>query len=436
MLIALALFGALVAVDLGLFGWLIFRSLSQREINRIILETRAEAEELAGRLAEEAEKWGDDLYTAVATNAETRTYIDQVLTKREIVEVVRVLDKEQRVVFEGARIESEGEDFELSPGDVELPSVVAETFRRDTPFETVEVPVGHVGTFVIGLRRAEIEERLEVLRRDLIRQAGLISVLSLVLLGSAYGFILLLMRRAGRAEEQVQEAERLAYVGTLASGLAHEIRSPLNSLNLNMQMLEEELHGGGPAAPIERGAGSRRLLQITRAEISRLERLVSDFLSYARPRGLELEELPARELLDRVHDVYRGRAALQGLRLEVQDNTGGARVRVDREQIHQLLLNLTENAVQATQEGERPPHVRLVAERRQDRVALAVVDNGVGMTEEQRRRATEVFFSLRKGGTGLGLAIVDRIARSHDGSLAIESEPGEGTRVEVLLPAA
>jgi signal transduction histidine kinase len=434
MLVTLVLFGALVAVDLGLFGWLIFRSLSQREINRIILETRAEAEELAGRLAEEAERWNDDLYTAVATNAETRTYIDQVLSKREIVEVVRVLDKEQRVVFEGARIESEGEDFELSPGEVELPSVVAETFRRDTPFETVEVPVGHVGTFVIGLRRAEIEQRLEVLRRDLIRMAAVISALSLVLLGSAYGFIVLLMRRAGRAEEQVQEAERLAYVGTLASGLAHEIRSPLNSLNLNMQMLEEELDSGGP--PTADRGGSRRLLQITQAEISRLERLVSDFLSYARPRGLELEELPARELLERVHDVYRGRAALQGLRLEVQDKTGGARVRVDRGQIHQLLLNLTENAVQATQGAERSPEVRLVADRRNDRVALAVIDNGVGMSEEERLRATEVFFSMRKGGTGLGLAIVDRIARNHDGSLEIESKPGEGTRVEVLLPVA
>jgi hypothetical protein len=86
MLAVLALFGVLVVVDLGLFGWLIFRSLSQREINRIILETRAEAEELAGRLAEEAEKWGDDLYTAVATNAETRTYIDEVLTKRALPE--------------------------------------------------------------------------------------------------------------------------------------------------------------------------------------------------------------------------------------------------------------------------------------------------------------------------------------------------------------
>ena len=433
MLAVLALFGALVAVDLGLFGWLIFRSLSQREINRIILETRAEAEELAGRLAEEAEKWGDDLYTAVATNAETRTYIDQVLTKREIVEVVRVLDKEQRVVFQGARIENQGEDFELSAGDVELPSVVAETFRRDVPFETVEVPVGHVGTFVIGLRREEIEKRLEVLRRDLIRQAGVISILSVALLGTAYALVVLFMKRIGRAEEQVQEAERLAYVGTLASGLAHEIRSPLNSLNLNMQMLEEELAGGKPSA--DRG-GSRRLLQITQTEISRLERLVSDFLSYARPRGLELEELPARDLLERVHDVYRGRAALQGLRLEVADNTGGARVRVDREQMHQLLLNLTDNAVQATQGAERPPLVRLVADRRQDRVALVVEDNGIGMTDEERRRATEVFFSMRKGGTGLGLAIVERIARNHDGSVEIESQPGEGTRVEVLLPAA
>jgi signal transduction histidine kinase len=95
-----------------------------------------------------------------------------------------------------------------------------------------------------------------------------------------------LLRRSQRLEEKAAESERMAYIGTLASGLAHEIRNPLNSVNLNMQMLEEELGetGGTPTGT--------RLLSITRSEVGRLERLVTDFLSYAKPRTPDLEELP------------------------------------------------------------------------------------------------------------------------------------------------
>ena len=109
----------------------------------------------------------------------------------------------------------------------------------------------------------------------------------MLLLISAYVVVWLVLRRSQRLEVQAAEAERLAYLGTLASGLAHEIRNPLNSLNLNMQMLEEEIdeHGSAPTG--------KRLLSITRSELSRLERLVTDFLAYAKPRPLELEEVPA-----------------------------------------------------------------------------------------------------------------------------------------------
>jgi signal transduction histidine kinase len=429
LLVGLILLGVFVLVDIGLFGMLIFRSLSQREINRIILETRAEAEELAGRIATDAEKWNQDLFTAVATNAEYTTYLDQVLAKREIVQMVRILDRDQVVVFESTNVETFGEDPPPPSPAGPIPQVVTEQVSRETPYEVVEVPVGGIGTFVIGLRREEIEGRLEVFRAELIRQAGLIGGLSLALFGAAYLFIVVLIRRSQRFEEQAKDAERLAYVGTLASGLAHEIRSPLNSLNLNMQMLEEDL---GP----DQGGSKGRLLQITRSEISRLERLVSDFLRYARPRALELEEVSAVSLLERVREMLQGRLRSAGAELEVEDRSRGARVRVDREQIHQLLLNLTENALQATRETSRPARVRLIVDQRPERVVLAVEDNGEGMAPEDIARASEVFYSKRKGGTGLGLAIAERIAKSHDGLLHIESTRGEGTRVEVELPAA
>ena len=158
-----------------------------------------------------------------------------------------------------------------------------------------------------------------MLRKDLIRQASLIGILSMLLLISAYVAVWLVLRRSQRLEVQAAEAERLAYLGTLASGLAHEIRNPLNSLNLNMQMLEEEIdeHGSAPTG--------KRLLSITRSELSRLERLVSDFLAYAKPRPLELEEVPAVRPLERMREVLAGEIQKRQVQIEIEDRSGGAR---------------------------------------------------------------------------------------------------------------
>ncbi len=427
-IVLLALF---VVLDVGLFGWLIFRSLSQREINGIVLEARQEAEEVADQIKSAAERFDDDLMMAMATDAETRTYIDSVLAKREIVQIVQVFDRDHLLVWQSKSVEREGEaPEELDLDDqAEFPKIITERVVRSTPYDVVEVPVGDMGKIQIGLRREEVERRLEVLRGDLIQQAGVIGGLTVLLLVSAYWVIWRLLVRAQRLQDEVAESERMAYIGTLASGLAHEIRSPLNSLNLNMQMLEEDLGQARTA-----GSGGR-LLAITRSEISRLERLVSDFLSYARPRPLELEPVAAVDMLQRVAAVLEGRVRQQSVALEVQSVAGQLRVMVDPEQLHQLLLNLVDNAILATAGTGRPAKIVLSAERRGESAVIAVADNGVGMTEEQRRHALEVFYSQRRGGTGLGLAIAARIAKSHNGTLRIESQPKTGTRVELEVPA-
>jgi signal transduction histidine kinase len=222
----------------------------------------------------------------------------------------------------------------------------------------------------------------------------------------------------------------MAYIGTLASGLAHEIRNPLNSLNLNMQMLEEEIdeHGTAPTG--------KRLLSITRSEISRLERLVTDFLAYAKPRPLEMEEVAAVRLLERVPQVLAGEIQKRGARVEVEDRSGGAWVKVDFGQMSQLLLNLAQNALAATEESGRPPLLKLSAHRQGAAVVLELADNGIGIPAEEVGKIFDLFYSTRKGGTGLGLAIVDRIARAHGGRVAVRSTSGAGTAITVELPAA
>ena len=425
LLVGMIVVGVLTIGNLSLFGWLILRSLSERELTEIMSQTRAEAEELAGQLEGEVEKGGDDLLSAIVRRQETQTYIDEVLSKRETVATVRILDENGAILFESInRTTAE------RPGafdGVDTPTV---DVRRvsETPYEVVEAPIGNVGVFVVGISQTEMERRVRVLRSELLRRAVPIGVVTLLLLLSVYLFILWLTRRGSRLETRAREAEQMAYIGTLASGLAPEIRSPLNSLNLNMQMLEEDLVGGGE--------GTRhRLLSITRSEITRLENLVTDFLSYARPRRLQLEEVRAVDLLDHVREVTAAQMSAAGVELVVDDRTAGDHVEVDIGLMNQLLLNLVQNSVQALEEKGEGGRVVLTVERRGAALMLSVEDSGVGMDRELQERALDLFFSTRKGGTGLGLAICQRIARFHGSVLTIESEPGAGTKVGLDLPA-
>jgi signal transduction histidine kinase len=438
LLVASVVFGLFVLCDIALFGWLIFRSLSQHEVESVLLETRNEAESVARQIAHQAQGKGKDLYTAIAVEHETQTYIDSVLRQRDIVREVEIRDKNNVLVYK-AKIDTQmpvtrqraGGNLGPTLGPVESselgPRVDTRTTSREFP--SIQVPIGDMGMLVVGISGPELARRVEVLRGTLVRQAAVIGVVTLALLASAYIIIWQLLRRAGRLEAKNKEAERLAYIGTLASGLAHEIRNPLNSLNLNMQMLEEDLreHGGGPTGG--------RLLSITRSEISRLERLVTDFLAYAKPRPLELEDLPPVRLLERVTAVLAGEIQRRRARIEIEDRSGGSRVRVDPGQLNQLLLNLAQNALNATEDSGRPPVLRFLAYRHGTDVVLELVDNGIGIAAGDQGKIFDLFYSTRKGGTGLGLAIVDRIAQTHGGRITVKSSPGVGTSVAVALPA-
>jgi len=438
------LVGLFLVFDLALFAWLIFRSLSQRELDRILLETRAEAQDLAGRLSKSAQRTGGDLFTAIALEQETQTYIDSVLRQRQIVQTVEITDRN------GVLVMKERREAEISLPSPSLapppelgkrpPKVETRTVERqqsrDVPLAPkdlgtidVTVPIGDFGSLRIGISQVEMERRIAVLRRELLRQTTVIGGLTFGIVGVAFALISVLIRRGERLEAQAAEAERLAYLGTLAAGLAHEIRNPLNSLSLNMQMLEEDLdhsHGGT----------SRRLLGITRSEIGRLERLVTDFLAYARPRPLKLAEVPAIDLLLAARDVLAPQIAARGAEVRIDDESEEVCVRVDPEQIQQLLLNLLQNALTATEGTGRRPEIVLAARRDGERVELSVRDNGRGIPPPERSRIFDIFYSTRKGGTGLGLAIADRVALAHGGALSFESEEGYGARFWVSLPVS
>ena len=227
-----------------------------------------------------------------------------------------------------------------------------------------------------------------------------------------------------RLERELVRRERLAAVGQLSAGLAHEIRNPLASIKGAADVLQDDGQATGPAA---------RMLAIIREETARLNDVLTRFLDFARPRPGEHGRLDmAAEVAD-VADLLAHRDAAPAVRVEPAD--GPLPVRGDRTQLRQLLLNVGVNAAQAA--GAAPDgQVVLGAGRDGDRILVTVTDNGPGFTADAAASLGTPFFSTREGGTGLGLATSLRIARDHGGDLRVDADHAGGARVVISLPVA
>jgi two-component system sensor histidine kinase PilS (NtrC family) len=229
-----------------------------------------------------------------------------------------------------------------------------------------------------------------------------------------------------RMEERVRIADRLAGVGELAAGLAHEIRNPLASIAGASQMLHEA--GGLPPE-------SHTLLDIIEKESTRLNGLITEFLEFAGPMPRDVKPVDLASLVERIAGAVRaGEAREKGI---VVERRGDSRLRVegDAEQLAQVLWNLLRNAIQATPTGGRVTVDLFPQVRHGERFAvLSVSDNGSGIAPGVLGRIYNPFFTTKEGGTGLGLAISQRIVITHRGFLEVRSTQGEGTVFSVLLP--
>lgn len=224
---------------------------------------------------------------------------------------------------------------------------------------------------------------------------------------------------------RVLQSEKLAAVGTLAAGLAHEIRNPLNGAKLHVTFLERGLTRAG-ADPEMLDA-----LYTVRDEIARLSGLVTDFLDFARPRQNHRAATSMRALVERAVQIVRPDGALSGVRIEVDLPPADIVLTLDPGKMEQVILNLVRNAIEsAAPAGGGLVSVR--ARREPRKAVLEVEDDGPGLSEPTAP-IFDPFFSTKPRGTGLGLSIVHRIVSDHDGVIAFESRPGR-TVFRVTLP--
>jgi two-component system sensor histidine kinase PilS (NtrC family) len=246
-------------------------------------------------------------------------------------------------------------------------------------------------------------------------------------LGEADGAILVFqdLTRVVEMEEQLRRSERLSAVGQLAAGLAHEIRNPLASLSGALELLAADL--------AFEDDGSRRLLRIVQRETQRLNRLVSDFLGYARSGAGRTERVRLRPLFEELAQLLRGGEHRDlALALTVPESTW---VWGDPDRVRQVFLNLLLNAAEASPPGASVEVRADEPEPGSSSVLVEVQDHGEGIAPEHLERVFEPFFTTKAKGSGLGLATVHRLVEAGGGSISLRSEPGRGTTLRVLLPS-
>lgn len=267
---------------------------------------------------------------------------------------------------------------------------------------------------------------LHTYRADaVVRRARFTLILLLSLLATSWGLAIVIHRLAVREERNRRELARregLARLGELGASLAHEIRNPLAGIKGFAQLIEKNPSDGRSAAHAGRVV----------AEARRLEELVNDLLSYARTGEPHRTRINAGEFVSQALDLIRDEAGAQGVTIR-EDCPEGLMIGGNHDRLHQLLLNLCRNALQAMPDGGE---LRVALRKGAVGVELSVADTGEGIPAELGARLFEPFFTTRARGTGLGLALCRKIAEEHGGTISVESAPGKGSVFTLTLPGA
>jgi signal transduction histidine kinase len=233
-------------------------------------------------------------------------------------------------------------------------------------------------------------------------------------------------RRIMRLQRQAKQSERLAELGTLTGGLAHEIKNPLSTIHLNLQLAREDI----PREDQSLARLSNRL-GLCEREAGRLKDILDDFLRYAGKLELDRTEMSLNRVCEELVDFFYPQAQLQRVQLRLRKADPDVTLSADERQIKQAILNLMLNGVQAMPQGGE----MILAVSGTPREAFVdVIDTGSGMSGQTQERIFQAYYSTKRGGTGLGLAMTRRIIEEHGGRVTVTSDEGKGSDFRLALP--
>jgi signal transduction histidine kinase len=292
---------------------------------------------------------------------------------------------------------------EVFPADNPLERMIREAFQKRHPLAAQVVELGgdaEIPRVAVGVQFVESEGQ---------------SVGSLVTLRDA--------TTRARFEEQLDITAKLAALGRLTSGVAHEVKNPLNAMVLQLELLKAKL--------ADQGDQVKPQLDILGEEIRRLDRVVKTFLDFTRPIQLHPAETDIESLVRDVFTLAEPQARANQVRLLFEPDGGLPRLVIDRDLMKQALLNLVLNGCQAMPSGGE---LRITPHPLPHRVELEIADQGVGIPPDARQKIFTLCFTTKPGGSGVGLAVAYRIIQLHNGSIDFTSEVNRGTTFRISLP--
>jgi signal transduction histidine kinase len=236
------------------------------------------------------------------------------------------------------------------------------------------------------------------------------------------------LEKSKELEEQLRQAEKSAVIGRLGSAIAHEIRNPLNYINLTLDHLRSKFAPDDE----ERVASFTKLISQIKSEVARINQQISDFLNYSRPANVSLKALDARQVVEDSLRLVEAQASENNIRISVVEHENVPQIIADPEFLRSVFNNLFINAVQSM--GNEGGNLNVKISPDGEFVRFEISDTGSGISEENLSKIFEPYFSTKETGTGLGLAIVQKIIDVHSGAIDVESKEGKGTKFTVRLP--
>ncbi len=225
-------------------------------------------------------------------------------------------------------------------------------------------------------------------------------------------------------QTRIRKADRLAAIGQLSAGIAHELRNPLASISGSIEMLYNDLRLSGE---------HKHLMELIMKESDRLDRIINDFLEFARIRMPAASRVNLQSVLEEMLTLLKNTRILKrGIRAEILGDCGDLEIKADEEQMKQVFLNLAVNACEAMESGGEL--VITMEPHDNERVKVAFIDEGPGISDDEKRKLFEPFFTTKEGGTGLGLAIANKIITAHGGIIEFKNREEGGAEFSVVMP--
>lgn len=246
-------------------------------------------------------------------------------------------------------------------------------------------------------------------------------------LTQSFNFMVQKLREQRRLEEKLREAEHLSGIGQLSRSIAHEIRNPLNFINLSIDHIKEKY---SPDGNNENAEKFRALISSIKQEIQRLNRLVEDFLDYGKPMKLNLQEVDIGKLLEDMIGIIWAKAEAEKINI-VKEYGPLPVLNIDPELIKTCIFNVILNAFQAMPDGGA---LTIKTESRDGRLSICISDTGIGVANEDLPKVFDPFFTTKRNGLGIGLALTRRVVEEHGGKVSIRSVVGKGSEVKIALP--